>query len=463
MYDGDFVCYFVDFVQFVCDEYDGCVFVVQLVYDGYQFVGFLWCQYCCWFVEYEYFGIVGECFDDFDVLLYVYWQVVDQGVRVDVEVELGGDCLYVFLCFCDVELVEGFGLFMFEYYVFCYGEYWDEYEVLVDYFDFCSYCVIGIVEVLYFVVEEDFFFIGLVEVVEDVYEGGFVCVVFVEQCVDFIGFDYQIDVVVGNEGVELFGDVVKFEFYICILFRRVIEENCCLFMVWGEWQFVYYLFCVGLEMIYGEFGDFILMLFEMICFCSVLSLFMRFLGSCDLKLLKLESLMFLFLSVFMQGFGLNLFLVVVMVVFFMVMLIVFMIEISVMLVMLGLVMVRLLLMLSISVFLLLLVIVVVVFWQMGLLIGRMMLMFWLSMFCVVCFVVLFVLKLLVKEFFWVVLFQLKICIEVDLFLLYFLMLSWQLFMNMVMDGICMLLKVLILLILFCVDYVVVVQLLRYVV
>ena len=78
--------------------------------------------------------------------------------------------------------------------------------------------IAGAVELHWLVVNEDLALGGLVEAKKNVHEGRFTGPVFTEQGMDLAGLDDDVDVVVGSEVAESFGDAPKLEFHVCYPF-----------------------------------------------------------------------------------------------------------------------------------------------------------------------------------------------------------------------------------------------------
>ena len=96
--------------------------------------------------------------------------------------------------------------------VFGHGEDRDQHEVLVHHADAGGHGVARAAEGDGFVVDEDLALGGLVESVQDVHQRGLAGAVLAEQTVNLPGFNNHVNVVVGYQGAEAFGDPLEFKF-----------------------------------------------------------------------------------------------------------------------------------------------------------------------------------------------------------------------------------------------------------
>lgn len=111
---------------------------------------------------------------------------------------------------------------MFDEDVLCCGEIIYQVEFLMDDFDFCELCVVWIVELQWFVFYVDFVCVGFVDFCKDFYQGGFVCFVFVYQCVNF--FCVQVELC-GFQGMYV-GKLFFYVFYFDDCFYLVVFLSC---------------------------------------------------------------------------------------------------------------------------------------------------------------------------------------------------------------------------------------------
>ena len=73
------VCHCFDFIQFMRNQDDRLAFFRQFPHDRHQFVDFLRCQYCRWFVKNKDVRPTVQCFQDFDPLLHTDSGIFDFG------------------------------------------------------------------------------------------------------------------------------------------------------------------------------------------------------------------------------------------------------------------------------------------------------------------------------------------------------------------------------------------------
>ena len=97
-------------------------------------------------------------------------------------------------------------------HVFRDGEDRDQHEVLVHHADAGGHGVAGSAEGDRFVVDQDLALGGLVQPVEDVHQRGLASAVLAEQTVNLPGLNNHVNVVVGYQGAEAFGDPLEFKF-----------------------------------------------------------------------------------------------------------------------------------------------------------------------------------------------------------------------------------------------------------
>ena len=187
------------------DEDDGTSLVAQHAHDGHELVDLLGCEHGGGLVEDEVLCVIGEGLEDLDALLDAHRQVLDDRVGVDVEViavrELGD-----LATGSSHRQHPGRGLLTPQDDVLGNGEDVDEHEVLVHHADASRHGLPGIGEVLLRPVDEHLPLVGVEQAVEDVHEGRLAGPVLTEQAVDSSRNHVQVDVVIGREGAESFGD-----------------------------------------------------------------------------------------------------------------------------------------------------------------------------------------------------------------------------------------------------------------
>ena len=203
--DGDVVGDLTHLAKLVGDEDDGTSLVAQHAHDGHELVDLLGGEHGGGLVEDEIFRVIGEGLEDLDALLDAHRQVLDDRVGVDVEViairELGD-----LATGSPHRQHPGRDLLTPQDDVLGNGEDVDEHEVLVHHADTSSHGLPGIGKVLLRPIDEHLPLVGVEQAVEDVHEGRLAGPVLTEQTVDSPRNHVQVDVVIGCEGAESFGD-----------------------------------------------------------------------------------------------------------------------------------------------------------------------------------------------------------------------------------------------------------------
>ena len=208
----------LDLAQLVGDEDDRGAGVAQLAHDVQQFVGFLRGQHGGRLVKDQHLGVADQCLDDFHALLHANRQVLDQRIGINAEPVAIGDLADAGAGLLEVQDAGRAGVLVAQGDVLGDREDGDEHEVLVHHADAGGHGIAGAVELHWLVVNEDLALGGLVEAEKHVHEGRFTGPVFTEQGMDLAGLDDDVDVVVGSEVAESFGDAPKLEFHVCYPF-----------------------------------------------------------------------------------------------------------------------------------------------------------------------------------------------------------------------------------------------------
>ena len=211
--DGDAVGDLAHLAQLVGDEHDRGARLLELAHDAHELVGLLRGQHRGRLVEDEHACVARQSLDDLDPLLHADGEILDKGVRVDVEPEAGRDLVDALARGVQVQDATGLGGLVAEHDVLGHGEDRDEHEVLVDHADAGAHRVAGTLEVLDDVVQQDHAVVGAVQPVQNVHQGRLACAVLAEEAVDLPGFHNEIDVVVRDEAAEPLGDPAKFELH----------------------------------------------------------------------------------------------------------------------------------------------------------------------------------------------------------------------------------------------------------
>ncbi len=208
----------LDLAQLVRDEDDGGAGVAQLPHDVEQFVGFLRGEHGGGLVKDQHLGVADQCLDDFHALLHAHGQVLDDRIGINAEPVAIGDLADAGAGLLEVQDAGRAGVLVAQGNVLGDREDGDEHEVLVHHADPGGHGIARAVELHWLVVDEDFALGGLVEAEENIHEGRFTGPVFTEQGMDLAGLDDDVDVVVGSEVAESFGDAPKLEFHVCYPF-----------------------------------------------------------------------------------------------------------------------------------------------------------------------------------------------------------------------------------------------------
>ena len=211
--DGDAICDFSHLAELMGDEHDRGALVAKLTHDVHQLVGLLRSEDGGRLVEDEYPGIPRQRLDDLHTLLDADGEIADDRVGVDLEAEALSDVAHVLACLGEVEAAEPLRLLVAEHDVLGDREDGDEHEVLVDHADAGGHGIPRPTEMLHDVIEEDLALIGTVQAIQDVHEGRLAGTVLAEQRVDLTRLDDEVDVVVGDEPAEAFGDPAELELH----------------------------------------------------------------------------------------------------------------------------------------------------------------------------------------------------------------------------------------------------------
>ena len=210
----------LDFAQFVGDKHDGGARFRKTLHDSHEFIGFLRSQHRGGLIKNENPCIAREGLDNLDSLLSANREIFDEGVGVNFKTKSIRNLADTFACSVEVECVEDSGGLMTKHHVLCDSEDGNQHEVLVNHPDPSRHCVAGPFELLNDTVKNDVSFFGRVETVQDVHERRFTRSVFTQKRMNLARVDHEINVVVGDERSESFGDSAEFEFHLFIL-----EEN----------------------------------------------------------------------------------------------------------------------------------------------------------------------------------------------------------------------------------------------
>ena len=189
------------------DEDDALAVVLELANDAEELLDLLRGEHGGWLVEDEDLGVPEQHLDDLDPLLDADRELLDDGVRIDLEVVLGGDVPHVLAGLADVEdaarpSVGSTPSTTFSATVKTGTSMKCWWTMPMP----AAMASPGPVKCYDLAVDEDLAFGGRVEAVDDVHEGGLACTVLTEQAEDLTGPNGEVDVVVGEHTGESLGD-----------------------------------------------------------------------------------------------------------------------------------------------------------------------------------------------------------------------------------------------------------------
>ena len=211
--DRDDVRDLLDLFELVRDEHDGPAAGLQVPDDPEQFLGLARGEHRGGLVEDQHAGLAQQGLDDLHPLLHADRQILDQGVRVDLQAVALGQFADVAAGAPPVDPAERPGALHAEGDVFRHGEYRHQHEVLVHHADAGLDRAAGRAEVLRLAVQQDLALVRLGQPVQDVHQGGLARAVLAEQRVDLARFHGQVDVIVGHEAAEALRDPLQLQLH----------------------------------------------------------------------------------------------------------------------------------------------------------------------------------------------------------------------------------------------------------
>ena len=201
---------FQHFFQLMADENDADAFFQQRMHDLEQAAGFLRRQHRRRLVQDQNIGLTIEGFDNLDALLNADRQIGDQRIGVDIKSVL----LRQLENFAPgaVAPQEGTGnAFVSQHHVFSHGQHINQLKVLMHHADAEFDGVFGSRDFDRLPIDQDLALVGFVQAVDHVHQGALAGAVFAQQSQNFAFAQREVDIVVGENAGEAFGDAAHFE------------------------------------------------------------------------------------------------------------------------------------------------------------------------------------------------------------------------------------------------------------
>jgi hypothetical protein len=196
-----------DLLQFVGDEDDGFALLHQRRDGQEELLGLLRGQHRRRLIQDQNVGLAIQRLDDFHALASAHRQVSHRGLGVNLQAVLARestDTLNCGLAVQDEAVAHDFGA---QHDVLRHGHHRNQHEMLVYHADTLGDGVAGSFDLHLFSIQEDLPFVRRIQAVQDVHQGALASPVLAQQGMDLPFLQLEINVVVGEDAGEPFGDI----------------------------------------------------------------------------------------------------------------------------------------------------------------------------------------------------------------------------------------------------------------